>query len=62
VLKKLKNFGAKRLNNNIESARESMNERINAHVVQTRKEIDRSGQEITAASSSLIASIKECKE
>jgi hypothetical protein len=50
------------LNNTIESVRECMNERINAHVVQARKETDRQGQEITAASSSLLASIKEHKE
>jgi len=39
-----------------------VNERINAHVVQARKETDRQGQEITAASSSLLASIREHKE
>jgi hypothetical protein len=39
-----------------------MVERINANVVQTRKEINRQGHEITAASSSLLASIKEHKE
>ena len=39
-----------------------MNERMNAHVVQARKETDRQGQEITAASSSLLASIKEHQE
>jgi vacuolar-type H+-ATPase subunit I/STV1 len=50
------------LKNTIESVRECMNERMNAHVVQTRKETDRQGQEITAASSSLLASIKEHKE
>ena len=50
------------LNNTIESVRECMNDRINAHVVQARKETDRQGQEITAASSSLLASIKEHKE
>ena len=49
------------LNNTFESVRECMNERINAHVVQTRKETDRQGQERTAASSSLLASIKEQK-
>jgi hypothetical protein len=38
------------LKNTIESVRECMNERMNAHVVQTRKETDRQGQEITAAS------------
>jgi transcription elongation factor len=36
-----------------------MTERINAHVVQTRKEIDRQGQETTAALSSMLARIKE---
>jgi hypothetical protein len=35
---------------------------MNAHVVQVRKETDRQGQEITAASSSLLASIRERKE
>ena len=35
---------------------------MNAHVVQARKETDRQGQEITAASSSLLASIREHKE
>jgi chromosome segregation ATPase len=39
-----------------------MNERMNAHVVQNRKETDRQGQEITAASNSLLASIREHKE
>jgi len=39
-----------------------MNGRVNAHVVQTSKETDRQGQEITAASSSLLASIKEHKK
>jgi len=39
-----------------------MSERINAHGVQARKETDRQGQEITAASSSLLANIKEHKE
>jgi len=39
-----------------------MNKRMNAHVVQTRKETDWQGQEITAASSSLLASIREHKE
>jgi len=39
------------LNNTTESVRECMSERINAHVVQARKETDRQGQEITAASS-----------
>jgi tryptophanase len=39
-----------------------MNEKMNAHVVQTRKETDRQGQEITAASSSLLATINEHKE
>jgi hypothetical protein len=50
------------LNNSIESVRECMNERINAHVVQARKETDRQGQKITASSNSLLASIKEHKE
>ena len=50
------------LNNTIESVRECMSERINAYVVQARKETDRQGQEITAASSSLLANIKEHKE
>jgi UDP-N-acetylglucosamine enolpyruvyl transferase len=39
-----------------------MNERINAHVVQATKETVGQGQEIRAASSSLLASIKEHKE
>jgi hypothetical protein len=38
-----------------------MIERMNAHVVQARKDIDRQGQEITAASISLLASIKKHK-
>jgi len=50
------------LSNTIENVRECMHERMNAHVVQARKETDRQGQEITAASSSLLASIKEHKE
>jgi len=49
-------------NNTILSVREFMNERINVHVVQARKETDWQGQEITAASSSLLASIKEHME
>jgi hypothetical protein len=39
-----------------------MNERMNAHVVQNRKQADWQGQEITAASNSLLASIREHKE
>ena len=39
-----------------------MNEGMNAHVIQARKETDGQGQEITAASSSLLASIREHKE
>jgi len=50
------------LNSTTESVRECMNERMNAHVVLTRKETDRQGQETTAASISLLASIKEHKE
>ena len=46
------------LNNTIKSVRECMNERMNAHVVQARKETVRQGEEITAASCSLLASIK----
>jgi hypothetical protein len=50
------------LTNTIKSVRECMNEKMNAHVFQTRKETDRQGQEITAASSSLLASIRKHKE
>jgi hypothetical protein len=50
------------LNNTIKSVRECMNERMNAHMVQVRKESDRQGEEITTASSSLQASIREHKE
>ena len=39
-----------------------VNARMNAHVVQVRKDTDRQEQEITAASSSLLASIRERKE
>jgi predicted component of type VI protein secretion system len=39
-----------------------MKERMNEQVVQTRRETDRQGQEIIAASSSLLASIQEHKE
>jgi hypothetical protein len=39
-----------------------MNARMNAHMVQNRKETDQQGQEITAASNSLLASIREHKE
>ena len=50
------------LNNIIKSTFVCMNDRMEAHVVQTRRETDRHGQEITAASSLLLASIKEHKE
>jgi len=50
------------LNNTIKCVHECMTERMNAHVVQTRKEPDQQGQEITAAASSLPVSIKEHKE
>ena len=46
------------LNNTIKGVRECMIERMNAHVVQARKETVRQGEEITAASCSLLASIK----
>jgi hypothetical protein len=39
-----------------------MTERISAHVVLTGKEIDRLGQELTAASNSLLAGIEEHRE
>jgi hypothetical protein len=38
-----------------------MNDRMKAHVVQTRRETDRHGQEITAAASSLLVSTEEHK-
>jgi hypothetical protein len=50
------------LTNSIKNVQESMSERINAHVIQTRKEINKQGEEITAANSSLLASIKEHEE
>jgi polyhydroxyalkanoate synthesis regulator phasin len=50
------------LNNTIKNLRECMKERMNARVVQARKETDRQGQEITAALSSLIAIVREHKE
>jgi hypothetical protein len=50
------------LKNTIECGRECMNEVMNIHVAQARKEKDRQGQEITAASSLLLASIREHKE
>ena len=51
------------LNNTTKCVRECMIERMNAHVVQARKETaNRQGQEITAASSSLLTSIKKRKE
>jgi hypothetical protein len=39
-----------------------MNEMMNAHVVQVKKETDRQGQEMTVVSSSLLSSIQEHKE
>jgi len=39
-----------------------MNERMNAHVVKARKQTGQQGQEITAASSSLLAGIKKHKK
>ena len=50
------------LNNTIKSVCECVNENMNAHMVQTWKETDQHGQEITAASGSLLASISEHKE
>jgi hypothetical protein len=50
------------LNNTIKITCECMNDRTKALVVQTRRETDRYGQEITAASSSLLASITEHNE
>lgn len=47
------------LTNNIKSVCESKTATTNAHVVQTRNETDRQRQEVTAASSSLPAGIKE---
>jgi uncharacterized coiled-coil DUF342 family protein len=49
------------LTNTIDSVRECMNERLNAHVVQARKETDQQGQEITAASSSLNPVLRNTK-
>jgi hypothetical protein len=50
------------LTNNIKGVQESMTERINSQVSQSRKEIDKQGLEITAVTSSVLASIKEHKE
>jgi len=50
------------LNNTLKITRECMNDRMKEHLVQTRRETDRHGQEITVASSSWLASITEHKE
>jgi len=49
-------------NTTIKNMWECLNEWLNAQVVQTRRETDWQGQEITAALSSLLASIREHKE
>jgi hypothetical protein len=45
----------------VENACEKMSERVNAHIVQTRKELDKQGQEVITSSKTMLASISEYK-
>jgi hypothetical protein len=49
------------LTKSVENFSEEISKRVNAHIVQTRKEIDKQGQEIATSSKSVLASISEHK-
>jgi len=53
--------GINNLTKSVENINEGMNARVNAHIVQTRKELDKQGQEIINSSKVVLTSISEHK-
>jgi len=51
--------GIDNLNKSVENLSEVMSPRVNAHIVQTRKELDKQGQEVITSSKVVLASISE---
>jgi hypothetical protein len=49
------------LTKSVENLSEGMSKRVNVHVMQTRKELDKQGQEITTSSKTMLAIISEHK-
>ena len=59
ILKKDAEHGIDNLTKSVENVSEVMNARVNAHIVQTRKELDKHGQEILNSSKGVLASISK---
>ena len=61
TLKRDTEHGIGNLNKSVEILSEEMSARVNAHIVPTRKELDKQGQEIITSSKVVLASISEHK-
>ena len=61
ILKRDSEHGIDNLNKSVENLKEGMSSRANAHALQTRKKLDKPGQEIITSSKVLLASISEHK-
>jgi len=61
ILKNDTEHGINNLTKSVENVSEEMNARVNAHIVQTRKELDKQGQGIINSSKVVLASISEHK-
>jgi len=61
ILKTDTERGINNLTKSVENISEGTNARVNAHIVQTRKELDKQGQEIINSSKFVLASISEHK-
>ena len=61
IMKNDTEHGINNLTKSVENVSKGMNARVNAHIVQTRKELDKQGQEIINSSKVVLASISEHK-
>jgi len=61
ILKTDTEHGINNLTKSVENISEGINARVNAHIVQTRKELDKQGQEIINSCKVVLASISEHK-
>ena len=61
ILKRDTEHGTDNLTKSIGDLSDKMSTRVNAHVVQTRKELDKQGQEIKTSSKVVLANIREHK-
>ena len=61
TLKKDTGHGIDNLNKSVANLSEEVSARVNAHIVQTRKELDKQGQEIITSSRVMLTSISEQK-